>query len=123
MSSSIRLVTSAPSRRPANTVKRAVRADKGVSRPHRSWICDHILGTAPLTVPSNRRFAANYADHAIRMNFMRALAITATFTSLLLLAACGTSEPDRAQGGAATGAATGAAIGIIGGPIGIVVGG
>jgi phage tail tape-measure protein len=57
------------------------------------------------------------------MNFMRALAITATFTSLLLLADCGTSEPDRAQGGAATGAATGAAIGIIGGPIGIVVGG
>jgi hypothetical protein len=41
----------------------------------------------------------------------------------LLLAACGTNDTDRVQGGAATGAATGAAIGIIGGPIGVVVGG
>jgi hypothetical protein len=57
------------------------------------------------------------------MNFMRTLAITAVFTSLLVLAACGSSEPERAQGGAATGAATGATIGIIGGPIGIVIGG
>ena len=54
---------------------------------------------------------------------MRTLAITAAFTSLLVLAACGSSEPERAQGGAATGAATGATIGIIGGPIGIVIGG
>jgi hypothetical protein len=42
--------------------------------------------------------------------------------ALTLLAACGTSEPGRVQGGTATGAATGAAIGIIGGPVGIVAG-
>jgi len=48
-------------------------------------------------------------------------------TSLLLvvatvLAGCGTTEPDRASGGAATGAGTGAAIGLLGGPVGVVVG-
>lgn len=43
-------------------------------------------------------------------------------TSFLVLAGCGTKEPDRATGGAATGAGTGAAIGLIGGPIGVVVG-
>ena len=42
---------------------------------------------------------------------------------LSLLTACGYSEPERAQGGAASGAATGAAIGVVGGPPGIVVGG
>jgi phage tail tape-measure protein len=41
----------------------------------------------------------------------------------LLLVACGHSEPERAQGGAAAGAATGAAIGVVGGPPGVVVGG
>jgi phage tail tape-measure protein len=54
---------------------------------------------------------------------MRTIAIAGSLTALLLLTACGTSEPERAQGGAATGAATGAAVGIIGGPVGIVVGG
>lgn len=38
------------------------------------------------------------------------------------LSACGTSEPDRTQGGAAGGAATGAAVGLVGGPVGVVVG-
>jgi phage tail tape-measure protein len=54
---------------------------------------------------------------------MRIAITMGLLASMVLLAACGTSEPDRAQGGAATGAATGAAIGIIGGPVGIVVGG
>ena len=39
--------------------------------------------------------------------------------SLTLLAACGTREPERAQGGAAAGAATGATVG----PVGVVAGG
>jgi len=39
-----------------------------------------------------------------------------------LLAACGSSEPGRVQGGAATGAASGATVGLIGGPVGVVVG-
>jgi phage tail tape-measure protein len=38
------------------------------------------------------------------------------------LSACGTQQPDRTTGGAATGATTGAVIGLIGGPIGAVVG-
>jgi len=42
--------------------------------------------------------------------------------ALTLLAACGRSEPDRVQGGAAAGAASGATIGLIGGPIGVVGG-
>ena len=50
------------------------------------------------------------------------LAIAAA-VGLLVLAACGSEEPERAQGGAATGAATGAAVGIIGGPVGILAGG
>jgi hypothetical protein len=52
---------------------------------------------------------------------MRALTV-ATLAALTVLAACGTQEPDRATGGAATGAGTGAVIGLIGGPIGIGVG-
>lgn len=40
-----------------------------------------------------------------------------------LLAACGSKEPERAQGGAAAGAATGAAVGLVGGPVGVVAGG
>lgn len=42
-----------------------------------------------------------------------------TFT---LLSGCGTTEPNRELGGAATGAGTGAVIGLIGGPVGVVVG-
>ncbi len=41
---------------------------------------------------------------------------------LSLLAACGTREPERAQGGALTGAGTGAAIGALGGPVGAAAG-
>ncbi len=41
---------------------------------------------------------------------------------MVLLSACGTTQPDRTQGGAAGGAATGAAVGLIGGPVGVVVG-
>jgi hypothetical protein len=41
----------------------------------------------------------------------------------LLVAACGTNDRDRVQGGAAAGAATGAGVGALGGPVGVVVGG
>jgi hypothetical protein len=44
------------------------------------------------------------------------------FLLAAVLAGCGTSEPDRASGGAATGAGTGAVIGLVGGPVGVVVG-
>jgi hypothetical protein len=40
----------------------------------------------------------------------------------LALAGCGTSQPERAQGGAAGGAAAGAAVGAVGGPIGALAG-
>lgn len=40
----------------------------------------------------------------------------------LALAACGTNERDRVQGGAAAGAATGAGVGALGGPVGAAVG-
>jgi hypothetical protein len=40
----------------------------------------------------------------------KSLAVVAVL-SLGLLAGCGTREPERAEGGAATGAATGAAVG------------
>jgi phage tail tape-measure protein len=43
--------------------------------------------------------------------------------SLTLLAACGSREPERAEGGAAAGAATGATVGLVGGPVGVVAGG
>ena len=43
--------------------------------------------------------------------------------ALLALAACGTSQPGRVEGGAAAGAATGAGIGLIAGPPGVLVGG
>lgn len=42
--------------------------------------------------------------------------------TIALLAACGTSEPGRVQGGAATGAATGATVGLVGGPVGVAAG-
>jgi hypothetical protein len=41
---------------------------------------------------------------------------------LILLSACGSGEPGRVEGGAATGAATGATIGLVGGPIGVAGG-
>ncbi len=41
---------------------------------------------------------------------------------VLAVAACGTREPDRTTGGAATGAATGAAVGALGGPVGVLAG-
>jgi hypothetical protein len=53
---------------------------------------------------------------------MRSAIIVAAL-SATLLAACGTREPERAQGGAAAGAATGAGVGVIGGPVGVVAGG
>ena len=52
---------------------------------------------------------------------MRAPAIAAV-AALTMLAACGTQQPDRVTGGAATGAGTGAVIGLVGGPVGIGVG-
>jgi hypothetical protein len=51
---------------------------------------------------------------------MRAMSILAVVA--VILAGCGTSEPDRATGGAATGAGTGAVIGLLGGPVGVGVG-
>lgn len=48
--------------------------------------------------------------------------IMLAFAGLSLLAACGTREPERAQGGALTGAGTGAAIGALGGPVGAAAG-
>jgi hypothetical protein len=56
-------------------------------------------------------------------SLMRTVVTIGALVGVLLLPACGSDEPERAQGGAATGAATGAAVGIIGGPVGIVVGG
>jgi hypothetical protein len=53
------------------------------------------------------------------MNLMTKLVCTGAVT---LLAGCGTTEPGRVQGGAATGAATGATIGLVGGPVGVVAG-
>ena len=47
---------------------------------------------------------------------------TAAVAIAVLLSACGATQPDRTQGGAAGGAATGAAIGLVGGPIGVAVG-
>jgi hypothetical protein len=41
---------------------------------------------------------------------------------LLLLAACGRTEPDRVQGAAAAGAASGATVGLVGGPVGVAAG-
>ena len=53
---------------------------------------------------------------------MHKLTALAAFTSLSLLAACGTQQPERAEGGAAAGAATGATVGLLGGPPGVVAG-
>jgi phage tail tape-measure protein len=54
---------------------------------------------------------------------MRSTLAVAAVLCLTLLAACGTREPERAEGGAAAGAATGAAVGLVGGPVGVVAGG
>jgi phage tail tape-measure protein len=54
---------------------------------------------------------------------MRSSMAVAAVLSLTLLAACGTREPERAEGGAAAGAATGATVGLVGGPVGVVAGG
>ncbi len=53
---------------------------------------------------------------------MRKSMAVAAVLSMTLLAACGTREPERAEGGAATGAATGATVGLVGGPVGVVAG-
>jgi hypothetical protein len=53
------------------------------------------------------------------MTFVTTLSLAAT---ALLLVACGSSEPGRVQGGAATGAASGATVGLVGGPVGVAVG-
>jgi hypothetical protein len=54
---------------------------------------------------------------------MRSSMAVAAVLSMTLLAACGTREPERAEGGAAAGAATGATVGLVGGPVGVVAGG
>ncbi len=51
----------------------------------------------------------------------RSMAVAAVL-SMTLLAACGTREHERAEGGAAAGAASGAAVGVVGGPVGVVAG-
>jgi hypothetical protein len=53
---------------------------------------------------------------------MPRLMMIAALTGVGSLAACGTRQPERAEGGAAAGAGTGAAIGLIGGPPGVAVG-
>jgi phage tail tape-measure protein len=54
---------------------------------------------------------------------MRKTIAVAAVLSVSLLAACGSKEPERAEGGAAAGAATGATVGLVGGPVGVVAGG
>jgi len=51
---------------------------------------------------------------------MRAISILVV--AVTVLAGCGTNQPDRSTGGAATGASTGAVIGLLGGPVGVGVG-
>lgn len=53
---------------------------------------------------------------------MRMLPPVAALAFLSVLASCGTREPERAEGGAATGAGTGAAVGLVGGPVGVAAG-
>jgi hypothetical protein len=53
---------------------------------------------------------------------MNRISIFVLIGTAALLAACGSSEPGRVQGAAATGAATGAAVGLIGGPVGVAAG-
>jgi hypothetical protein len=56
------------------------------------------------------------------MQFTKFITTFPLVGSLALLTACGATEPDRVQGGAAAGAATGATVGLIGGPVGVVAG-
>jgi phage tail tape-measure protein len=53
---------------------------------------------------------------------MRRSMATVAILSMTMLAACGSREPERAEGGAAAGAATGATVGLIGGPVGVAAG-
>jgi len=53
---------------------------------------------------------------------MKIVSRLALIGTVLLVAACGRSEPGRVQGGAAAGAATGATIGLVGGPPGVAAG-
>jgi phage tail tape-measure protein len=53
---------------------------------------------------------------------MRIVTVLTVLASLSLLTACGSREPERAEGGAAAGAATGATVGLVGGPVGVVGG-
>ena len=53
---------------------------------------------------------------------MKTISKFALLATIALLSACGSSEPGRVEGSAATGAATGAAVGLVGGPIGVVAG-
>lgn len=56
-------------------------------------------------------------------HMMRAIPVIVAIAALGLLTACGTKQPERAEGGAAAGAATGATVGLVGGPVGVVAGG
>lgn len=57
------------------------------------------------------------------MAFSRTIiAAPVAFGMALALAGCGTTQPQRAQGGAAGGAVAGAAVGAIGGPVGALAG-
>jgi hypothetical protein len=60
-----------------------------------------------------------HSRKVINMHVIGKLTLAGT---IVLLTACGTSEPNRVQGGAAAGAATGATIGLVGGPVGVVGG-
>ncbi len=53
---------------------------------------------------------------------MRSSVAIAAILSMSMLAACGTRQPERAEGGAAAGAATGATVGLVGGPVGVAAG-
>lgn len=57
------------------------------------------------------------------MKFRKAfIAIPLVAGLALTLSACGTRQPERAQGGAASGALAGAAVGAVGGPVGALAG-
>jgi hypothetical protein len=64
--------------------------------------------------PALRRWLAGRAKVARKLVGVAAIVVA--------VAACGTREPDRTTGGAATGAATGAAVGALGGPVGVLAG-
>jgi hypothetical protein len=72
--------------------------------------------------PSGESAAPPYMSRHFEGHARMRILTVVLFGSLALLAGCGTQEPDRATGGAATGAGTGALIGILGGPIGVGVG-